>query len=393
MKSATPKPSVLIIAALAISCFALGQTALAATIDVEVGPTGQTIFSPFFVAIQPGDTVKWTWKSAHHSVTAGTPENHTNLFDSGILSAGATFSYTFTNPGTYDYHCDPHASCCAMTGRISVAGVTPTPSPTPDPNVDAQPLNISTRLEVRTGDQVLIGGFIVTGTDPKQVILRAIGPSLGSFGIPNPLPDPILELHGSDGSLITMNDNWKATNQIAIEATGLQPSNDLESAILTTLAPGSYTAIVSGKNSATGVGLVEGYDVDSAADSQLGNISTRGFVETGSDVMIGGFILGGGGADARVLVRALGPTLTQFGVAGALANPTLELRDGNGTLVQGNDDWKDTQQTEIEATGLQPPDELESAILGTLSPGAYTAIVAGQGDLTGVGLVEIYRLP
>ena len=150
-----------------------------------------------------------------------------------------------------------------------------------------------------------------------------------------------------------MNDNWKDTQQSEIEATGFQPQNDLESAIISTLDPGNYTAVVSGKDGGTGVGLVEGYDLDQAADSQLGNISTRGFVETGSNVMIGGFILGGDSGNANVVVRALGPSLTAFGVTGALADPTLELHDGNGALIQSNDNWKETQQTEIEATGLR----------------------------------------
>jgi len=296
----------------------------------------------------------------------------------------------------------PHGACCGMTGSVTVAATTPTqtpippvsPTPTPNPTVPAQALNISTRLEVRTNDQVLIGGFIIDGDAPKRVVLRAIGPALSAFGVTNPLADPVLELHASDGALITLNDNWKDTQQADIEATGLQPSNDLESAIVSTLDPGSYTAVVSGKNGGTGVGLVEGYDVDQAANSQLANISTRGFVETGSNVMIGGFILGGGGGKVvNVVVRALGPSLTAFGVTEALADPTLELHDENGALIQDNDNWKDTQQTDIEATGLQPTNDLESAIFQTLAPGAYTAIVAGKNDLTGVGLVEVYRLP
>ncbi len=252
---------------------------------------------------------------------------------------------------------------------------TPSPTPTPDPTVPAQALNISTRLEVRTGDQVLIGGFIIDGDAPKRVVLRAIGPSLSAFGVTNPLADPVLELHAGDGSLITTNDNWKVPDELNIEATGLQPSNDLESAIVTTLDPGSYTAIVSGKNGTVGVGLVEGYDVDQAANSQFANISTRGFVETGSNVMIGGFILGGGGKVVNVVVRALGPSLTAFGVTGALADPTLELHDENGAVIQSNDNWQDdpAQAAEIEATGLQPTDDLESAIFQTLAPGAYTA--------------------
>jgi plastocyanin len=369
---------------------------LAMTVSVDVAPGGSLVFDPGFVSIQPGDTVTWTWKSNDHSVTSGTPGAPTGLFDSGIKNSGATFSRTFTDPGTISYYCLPHGACCGMIGFVSVAGATPTPTPsptpTPNPTVPAQALNISTRLEVRTGDQVLIGGFIIDGDVPKRVVLRAIGPSLGAFGVPNPLADPVLELHASDGTLITPNDNWRDTQQADIEATGLQPTNDLESAIVTTLDPGSYTAIVSGKNGTVGVGLVEGYDVDQAANSQLANISTRGFVETGTNVMIGGFILGGGGKEVDVVVRALGPSLTAFGVTGALADPTLELHDENGALIQDNDNWKDTQQAEIEATGLQPTNDMESAIFQTLAPGAYTAIVAGKDDLTGVALVEVYRL-
>ncbi len=250
-------------------------------------------------------------------------------------------------------------------------------------------INISTRMQVLTGDQVLIGGFIITGTDPKMVILRAIGPSLTDFGVAGALADPVLELRALDGSVIASNDNW-TTDRAAIEATGLQPSKDLESAIVATLDPGAYTAIVNGKDGTTGVGLVEAYDLDTAAASELANISTRGFVATESNVMIGGFILG---SEANVLIRAIGPSLTDFGVDGALADPTLELRDVQGTLISSNDNWRDPNEAEIEATGLQPSKDAESAVLETLSAGAYTAIVQGAGATTGVGLVEVYRLP
>ncbi|MGI8890902.1 MAG: hypothetical protein ACR2G0_09000 [Chthoniobacterales bacterium] len=251
-------------------------------------------------------------------------------------------------------------------------------------------LNISTRLQVLTGDQVPLGGFIVSGTDPKMVLLRAIGPSLSDFGITNALADPILELHAADGTLITTNDNW-TSQRGAIEDTGLQPSKDLESAIVATLEPGSYTAIMTGKNGGTGIGLVEAYDLDQGAASEMANISTRGFVETGNNVMIGGFILG---SNSTVLVRAIGPSLTNFGVAGALANPTLELRDAQGTLVESNDDWTSSaQMMEIEQTKLAPSRMEESAVLQTLPAGAYTAIVSGKSGGTGVGLVEVYRLP
>ena len=382
--------------------FLFSSAASAATVTVHVGAGGTMggpvekdgygymdplfIFTPAFVSINPGDTVQWIWDADQHSTTSGSPGSPSGFWNSGVLNNGAIFTHVFPDPGTFSYYCSVHGSCCQMTGTVYVAASTPTPTP-------AQPLNISTRMEVLTDAQVLIGGFIITGNDPKEVVLRAIGPSLGAFGIANPLADPVLELHASDGSLITMNDNWKDAQQTDIETSGFQPQNDLESAIISTLDPGNYTAVVSGKDGGTGVGLVEGYDLDQTSDSEFGNISTRGFVETGTNVMIGGFILGGESGNANVVVRALGPSLTAFGVTGALADPTLELRDGNGALVQSNDNWRETQQTEIEATGLQPTNDLESAVFGALAPGAYTAVVAGKEDLTGVGLVEVYRLP
>jgi hypothetical protein len=207
------------------------------------------------------------------------------------------------------------------------------------------------------------------------------------------LADPFLELHGADGALITTNDNWKDPAQADIQATGFAPSNDLESALVRTLDPGSYTVVLSGKNGTTGVALVEAYDLDAAADSQLVNISTRGFVETDANVMIGGFILGGGTGNADVVIRALGPSLTPLGVTGALADPTLELHDANGAIIGSDDNWKESQQSEIEATKLEPQNDLESAMFETLAPGAYTAIIAGKGGLTGVALVEVYLLP
>ncbi len=254
-----------------------------------------------------------------------------------------------------------------------------------------QLLNISTRLRVLIGDNVLIGGFIVLGPASKQVIIRGIGPSLGGL-VADVLADPTLELRAGDGSLLATNNNWKSDQETEIEATGLAPTNDLESAIVATL-PGngaSYTAILKGNGGTTGVGLVEAYDLDTTADAKLANISTRGFVDAGDNVLIGGFIAGEGVAD--VIVRAIGPSLAVVGVAGALKNPTLELYNIFGAIIASNDDWRDSQETEISATGLQPSDDLESAILTTLPPGAYTAIVRGTNDTTGVGLVEIYNL-
>jgi hypothetical protein len=263
-----------------------------------------------------------------------------------------------------------------------------------------QLLNISTRMEVLTGEQVLIGGFIVSGSDPKKIIIRGIGPSLPVNG---PLADPTLELHQGNATLST-NDNWKVNDQTGqsqeaeVRATTIPPGNDLESAIVTTLSPGSYTAILAGKNGGTGIGLIEVYDLAQGANSKLANISSRGFVDTGDNVMIGGLIVGGSnGGGARVLVRALGPSLTNSGVTGALPDPTLELHDGNGGTLATNDNWKtrpdgSSQQAEIEATTLPPPNQLESALVRSLPPGNYTAVVRGISNSTGVGLVEVYNL-
>jgi hypothetical protein len=257
-------------------------------------------------------------------------------------------------------------------------------------------LNISTRAHVLTGDNVTIGGFIITGTDPKRVIVRGIGPSLQSLGIPNFLANPTLELHQSDVLLAT-NDNWRDTQETEIQNTGLAPTNDAESAIVVTLSPGAYTAILAGKIGGTGVGVVEFYDLSQAANGQLANISTRSFVEAGNNVMIGGFIVGGGlgvnGAGSEeVLVRGIGPSLIQFGVSNALQDPTLELRDGNGALITVNDNWRDTQEAAIQATGLAPSDDRESAILAILVKGNYTAILRGKNDTIGVGLIEAYKV-
>jgi hypothetical protein len=252
-------------------------------------------------------------------------------------------------------------------------------------------------MRVLNGDNVLIGGFIITGNDPKKVIIRGIGPSLAAFGIQGALADPTLELHQGSATLTT-NDNWKVksdgSNQEAeVEATGLQPTSDLESAIVVTLNPGAYTAVLAGKNQGSGVGVVEVYDLAQGANSKLANISSRGFIDTGENIMIGGVIVGpGGSATAKMLIRAIGPSLTAFGVSGALQDPTLELHNGNGDLVLGNDNWKDSQQTEIQATGIPPSDDRESAMVFTVIPGNYTAIVRGVNNTTGIGLVEVYNL-
>lgn len=246
--------------------------------------------------------------------------------------------------------------------------------------------NISTRLRVLTGDNVLIGGFIISGTHAKKIMLRAIGPSIPLAGV---LANPTLELHNGAGASIASNDNWQsAANHQAITDTGIAPTNALESAILTSLSPGAYTAIVRGVNNGTGIALVEAYDLDRTVDSKLGNISTRGLVQTGDNALIGGFIVVGPDSQ-KVIIRAIGPSLP---LSGKLANPVLELHDGNGVLLATNDNWKSTQQTEIAATGIPPSNDLESAIVRTLTPGAYTAIVRGVNNTTGIALVEVYGL-
>ena len=256
----------------------------------------------------------------------------------------------------------------------------------------AEALNISTRSRVETGDNVLIGGFVVTGNESKRLIVRAIGPSLTSAGVTGVLTDPILELHKPDGTVVT-NDNWRTTQHAEILATGFAPKNNFESAIVATLPPGSYTAIVRGNNGGNGVALIEVYDLDQTADSSLANVSSRSFVQTGDNVMIGGVVVGPiGTSGAKMLMRAIGPSLSVFGVHNPLADPVLELHNGSGQLVGTNDNWKTNQQAAIQATGLAPKNDKESAILATLAPGNYTAVVRGKNDTSGIALVEAYRL-
>ena len=272
----------------------------------------------------------------------------------------------------------------------STAGVFPGAIPRFPP----QSLNISTRGNVLNGDNVLIGGFIVTGNDRKNVLLRGIGPSTG---VPGALVDPTLELY-SGNTLLATNDNWKtasngSSQQAVIEETTIPPKNDLESALIRLLPAGSYTAILRGNNGGTGIGLVEAYDLNQATtDSQLANISTRGFVQGGNNVMIGGIILGGATGANEILVRGLGPSLTGSGIANPLSDPTLGLYNSQGVLLRGNDNWRESQQADIQATGIAPKNDLESALIAILPAGNYTAIVGGTGGATGIGLVEVYNL-
>jgi hypothetical protein len=302
-------------------------------------------------------------------------------------------------------------SLMADTGTRAIVAATDTAPPTP-PTPVAHLTNISTRALVETGDNVVIGGFIVQGSGTKKVIIRALGPELTQYGVSNPLSNPTLELHNAAGTLIASNNNWVTTiiggmitqNQVRdIMNSGYAPSNGLESAIIVDLPPGNYTAIVRGVNDTTGVGLVEVYELNNPGtvpSSILRNISSRSVVLTGDDVMIAGFIVQGSGTK-RVIVRALGPELSQYGVPFPLPDPTLELHNSTGALIASNDNWQTTiiggiitkdQVMDIQNSGHAPTNPLESAIIAQLPAGRYTAVVQGKNIATGVGLVEVYDL-
>jgi hypothetical protein len=252
---------------------------------------------------------------------------------------------------------------------------------------------LSTRMRVEVGDSVGIGGFIITGSTPKHLLVRAIGPSLTRFNISDVLADPVLELHGPSGFVTVINDNWRDTQETEITATGLAPTNDLESAIDATLTPGSYTGVVRGLNNGTGVALIEVYDLDQAS-GKLGNISTRALVSTGDNIVIAGVVLSEGGGSDRIVLRGIGPSLAPgfFPASAVLANPTLELRDENGALILANDDWADNpgQAAALIGAGLAPTNNLESGIAVTAPPGFYTVLLSGLNNGTGIGVVEIY---
>jgi hypothetical protein len=313
------------------------------------------------------------------------------LNDDNVYEGDETFRITLSAPVGADL-------------GLSVATVTileneaapPTPTPTATPTATPpKALNISTRSRVETGDNVLIGGMIVTGNVSKSVIFRALGPSLLGSGIPGALPDPTLELRDAANNLIAFNDNWQDLQKQQIQDTGLAPKNDLDSAIVIRLDPNrSYTAIVRGKNGEVGVALVEAYDLEEGADSRLANISSRAFVQTNDNVLIAGFIIGGApSTSAKLVLRGLGPSLADVGITNPLQDPTMVAYDANGNTVGANDDWKQGQQPEIVAAGLAPKDDRESALYLQLGPGNYTAIVGGKNNATGAGLVEVYNVP
>ena len=308
-------------------------------------------------------------------------------------TATSTPTATATATPTATAAATPTATVTATATPTATATATATPTATATASPTAPPVvlgNISSRLRVETGDNILIGGFIVTGTQDKKVVVRALGPSLN---LPGKLANPTLELRDSSGGLIQLNDDWSTSpNRQAISDAGLAPSNDLESAIIATLPANgnSYTAIVRGVGGATGTGVVEVYDIDRSVDSKLANISSRGLVQTGDTILIAGTTVVGP-APQKVLVRAIGPSLN---IPGKLADPTLELRDANGALVRADDNWRTGgQETEIMQSGVAPPNDLESALIETLAANAaYTAIVRGVNNTTGIAVVEVYAL-
>ena len=381
-------------------------------------PNGQATGNFFFIGSNTAAETGPSYLSAADcglatptdTATIGFPDMNIVFNINGTCVPGTTPTPTptVTPTATVTPSATPSTPTPTPTGTPSTPTPTPTPTPSVSPTASPAPIskaiNLSTRMLVQTGDNVGIGGFIITGNAPKNVIIRAIGPTLAQFDVPNVLADPVLELHGPSGFTTVINNNWRDTQEDEIEATGIPPTNDLESAIVATLNPGAYTAIVRGNGNTSGVALVEVYDLNDGVDSKLANLSTRAFVSIGDNIVIAGFLLSGdptngingigGPNDDRVIVRGIGPSLAPaiFPASAVLANPTLELRDANGSLILSNNDWQDNaaQAAEITAAGLAPTNDLESAIAATLPPGLYTALLSGLNNGTGIGLVEIY---
>ncbi len=374
------------------------RTFLEHEIDEVLG-LGSHLNSPAPQFLDPLDLFSWASLNARNTTTSGVrhfsidrglhfivqfnqdPEGDFGDFDSdGFCPANRLYvQNAFNCPGQ-----SPEVSATSPEGIIlDTIGY--------DLNTDAGNSgvlgNISTRLPVGTGENVLIAGFQITGSGTKQVVVRALGPTLTQFGLSNAMEDTVLELHNASGAEIATNDDWQDDPNSQSIPSVLRPSNEFESAILANLSPGAYTAVLRGYEDGTGLALVEVYDV-SAGTTQLANISSRGLVQAGNDVMIAGIVVQR--HDKRVVIRALGPSLTAFGITNALPDPTLDLFDGNGALITSNDDWQATQPTTIAGTGLAPSSDLESAIAINLAPGSYTAVVRGFDGAAGNALIEVY---
>ena len=292
------------------------------------------------------------------------------------------------------------------SGTGSNPGPTPTPYPAPFVAPGATPVptpprrrlaNIATRVDVKGGQNDGIAGFIKRNPATKRVLVRALGPSTGLGGA---LQDPVVKVFDSTGTQIATNDNWRGPQQAEISASGLAPKNDKEAAVIINLtgatAHSNYTAILSGANGGTGIGLVEVYDLDAESFADLGNVATRGLVGTGNNVLIGGLVVKDDSFTAQqqtILVRGIGPSLSASGLTNALPDPFLELHDGQGAVIASNDDWGSSPEAAaLTASGLAPTNPKEAAILRTLAPGPYTAVLRGVNGGTGVGNVEVYNL-
>lgn len=316
-----------------------------------------------------------------HYGTASAPYSSTLSVNSPTATiSGLTNGYTYTFAVTaYNTAGAESPYSASVSYTVGSAQVIPT----------AILANISTRADVLTGENVTIGGFIIDGILPKKIALRALGPSLAAAGVTGSLQNPYLQLINSSGAVVASNDSWNVPGE-EIESYGLAPSDSREAALVTTLTPGNYSAVVSGVDGTSGVGLFELYDLSPDA-GRVANISTRSRVETGDDVMIGGFILNSP-IPSKVIIRAIGPSLSSLGVVGALQDPNLELYDSYGTLLAANDNWRSTQESDIQATSIPPTDDREAALVITLNPGAYSTIVQGVNSTSGVALVEVYAL-
>ncbi|HZE56783.1 MAG TPA: Ig-like domain-containing protein [Chthoniobacterales bacterium] len=353
-----------------------------------VSSTGTLTFTP----VNSGSGTATVSVSIHDNGGTANSGQDTSAIQTFAVTVNPSPTPTPTPTATATATATPTATATATATptATATASATPTATPTATP---VQALNIATRLRVDTGENAMIAGFIITGNSDKAIVLRGRGPSLAPFGIPDFLADPVLELHGPTGSLITLNDNWKDTQRSQIEGTIFQPTDDHESVILASLTPTAYTAILAGKGNTAGVGIVEVFDNNQAANSQLAQISTRGLVQGGNSVMIAGFILGGSQNPTHVAIRGIGPSLGQFGINNPLPDPTLELHDGNGTLLIANDNWLDdpVSAAQLTANGLALSNTKESGIFTTLPAGQFTAILAGKNG-SGIGVVEAYNL-
>jgi arylsulfate sulfotransferase len=337
-------------------------------------PRDQSVYSPFCSSVYEDAPLNYV---VDYAIIGGTAENQL----AEILGLSATgekvFDYMYPTEG-----CETAYNSAPLHLEQLVFSTT------------AQALNISTRGTVSGGENTIIGGFIITGFDSKDVVLRAIGPSLSSSGVSSPLKDPVLTLYNSSGVAIASNDNWQTDDAAAeIQALGLAPGNAVESATLQRLAPAAYTVIVTSKDATTGIGLLEVYDLSRNSNSTMANISTRDLVGGQEDVLISGFIIGDS-VDSTVVICAIGPSLTSSGVKGALGDPMFSVYDNNGVVIAGNDNWQDDPNASlIESIGLAPANAGESATTAQLLPGAYTAIVGGVSGGTGISLLEVYILP